>query len=123
MKLFVDLHHAGLYASLHYLFENRFGWELYRPIGLDWFTEGYWKIAEPYGNAPDTIGQFLGLQQVNLPLQVQINKNPELKEEGLYEIYDTFHDFNHKAITLKKFKEMEFDIVISSFQPHDEPYK
>ena len=26
------------------LFTDRFGWELYRPIGMDWHTEGYWRF-------------------------------------------------------------------------------
>lgn len=119
MKVFADLHHAGLYASFHYLFEKRFGWELYRPIGLDWFEEGYWKIAEPYGNAKDTIEQFLGTPEI-LP-QIQVNRDVS-EDNGVYTSQDTFHGFTHKAITLKQFKEMKFDVVISSIPAHDTVY-
>jgi hypothetical protein len=42
MRILADYHHHDLYESLALLFEDRFGWELYRPIGMDWFEQGYW---------------------------------------------------------------------------------
>ena len=43
MKVLADFHHADLYESLALLFEDRFGWELYRPVGMEWVTEGIWR--------------------------------------------------------------------------------
>ncbi|MCJ7634401.1 hypothetical protein MUP77_18670, partial [Candidatus Bathyarchaeota archaeon] len=60
-NVFVELHHGDLFFSLHLLFEERLEMNLFRPIGMAWFEKGFFKIAEPYGNAPDTIDQFLGV--------------------------------------------------------------
>jgi glycosyltransferase involved in cell wall biosynthesis len=40
-----DRHHADLAESLLKLFEDRFGWEVYFPIGLEWADEGLWDYA------------------------------------------------------------------------------
>ncbi len=121
MKVFCDLHHEALFYSLHLLFEKRLGWELYYPIGEDWFTQGYWKIAEPYGNHPDTIRQFLNPEAIGFDQYKSINGDNYYKD-GIYYCHDPINNYQRKAITLDKFKEMDIDIVISSYQPHDAPY-
>lgn len=118
MKVFTDLHHGDLYHSLYLLFVKRLGWELYRPIGTEWATEGYWKIAEPYGNHPDTIRQFLGLDTHKWEKYSFLNGDYVLEDE-IYQIYDPVSQSHQKAITLQKFKEMDIDIVLSTYQPHD----
>ena len=47
MKILADYHHADLYESLGLLCD-RFGWELYRPIGMEWFDEWYWNFARAW---------------------------------------------------------------------------
>ena len=44
VRVLVDAIHADLYQSLRLLFEHRFGWEVYRPYGLDWYTSGIWNF-------------------------------------------------------------------------------
>ena len=121
MNIFCDLHHGGLYYSLHLLLEKRLGHKLFRPIGTEWFEEGFWRIAEPYGNAPDTIGQFLGLENTTWDQYKNLNGNYVL-EDGVYNIYDTHYHYHQKAITPDKFREMQIDVVISSYPGHDETY-
>lgn len=122
MKVFADFHHMGLYNSLHFLFEERLGWELYRPIGEDWATAGYWKLAEPYGNNPVTIKQFLGIDNHKWDAYSSLNGNYKLKDD-VYNIYNPTTENHEKAITLDTFKQMHFDIIISSYQPHDYSFK
>lgn len=43
IRCLADLHHGGLFESLAMLFEDRFGWQVFRPIGMEWYREGYWK--------------------------------------------------------------------------------
>ncbi len=43
MKILSDYHHADLFESLAMTLVDRFGWELYRPIGMEWLTEGFWQ--------------------------------------------------------------------------------
>ncbi len=122
MKIFCDYHHGGLYKSLDLLLRKRMGHDLYRPIGLDWFEKGYWKIAEPYGNAMVTVNQFLGINHLGFDKYKNLNGNHYMKDD-IYYVRDVNEKIYHKAITLKKFKEMRFDVVISSYQAHDYPYE
>lgn len=57
LHVLVDLHHEALFASLRLLFEKRLGGKVYRPVGLEWFDEGWWSY--PF-HARDTAQQFLG---------------------------------------------------------------
>ena len=43
MRVLADYHHSDLFESLGLLCD-RFGWELYRPAGMEWFDEGYWNF-------------------------------------------------------------------------------
>lgn len=122
MKILADLHHADLYFSLKLLFEDRLGWELYRPIGLDWFHEGFWKIAEPYGNALDTVNQYLNISNTGWDQYKNLNGQHYI-EDGVYYSFDPGHDYYHRAITLEKFKEMKFDVVMSTIPAHDNSFK
>ncbi len=123
MNVLADFHHFDLYYSLQLLFEKRLGWELYRPIGMDWFEGGYWKIAEPYGNNPDTVRQYLDINTMAWDPHKNLNGGTNnYEKDGVYHIWDPIHEIFQKAITLEKFKEIPIDIVISSYQPHDESF-
>ena len=122
MRVFCDHHHQALFNSLQILFEDRLGWELYRPIGTEWFDQGYWMVY----NHPATVNQFLGIHQGEklldthgdpYPEEAQVNKHAELRDD-IYFIKDISHEKHHKAVTLDIFKDMEFDIVISSIPAH-----
>jgi len=107
MKILTDYHHDDLLYSLHLLFEKRLQMELYRPIGKDWFEQGYWKIAEPYGNPPATIAQFLVVGAPSPDDTKPLNTDPHYADGE-----------PHKLITLDEFMETEFDIAIASYLPH-----
>lgn len=126
-RVFADYHHAALYHSLQLLFEKRLDWELYRPIGPEWYHNGFWKVYDH----PHTVEQFLGLHQGSkIPKDVHgesltenERKNLHYKEEdGTYYIQDLVHECNHRAITFEKFKEIKFDILVSSMPQHIQPY-
>lgn len=122
LKVFSDLHHGDLYYSLHSLFEKRLGFELYRPIGLDWFHAGHWKIAAPYGNAIDTANQYLDINNFGFDINLNLNGSHYVKD-GIYHIHEPTHDYYQKAITLEQFKNMKFDIMMPTYSPHDYEYE
>lgn len=113
MKVLVDYHHGNLLYSLYLLFEKRLGFEMYRPVGFDWFTNGYFKVAEPYGNAQDTINQYLGFDSI-LP---NLNKNFNI-DNNIYYIQDSENNLTHRAITFEQFKKMNFDLIVASHPLH-----
>lgn len=118
MKIFADLHHQGLYASLHYLLENRLGHKLYRPIGKEWFEKGYWKIAEPYNNYPGTVEQYLGTRDF-----VPEDGSPSLNTPaGKGHVLDTTHNFMQKVMTFDEFCATDIDVVIATIPAHVTSY-
>lgn len=126
MKLLIDMHHADLFYSLQLLFEKRLGWEVYRPVGLDWYHQGYWNIY-PH---PDTATQFLGLhlgdsfeeikkKYPNTDLFIPLNQEAKETSNGIYIIPDVTKDhISHRGITLEAFKSIKFDILVSSVPQH-----
>jgi hypothetical protein len=110
MRIFSDRHHSGLAASLNYLFEDRLNHEVYFPIGLDWHDKGYWKIATLYGDAQETINQYLACP-------------PSTTPDNVYYINDPAHHLTQKYITLDKFIELKPDVVIASIPQHITPFK
>lgn len=124
MKVFADYHHGDLYYSLQLLFEKRLGAELYRPIGMEWYHQGFWDVF-PHIN---TAQQFLSLDQaICIPKDIQgnplsakdrLNENYRF-EDGIYYVDDPKKPGKvQRSITLDKFKSMEFDIIISSMPNH-----
>jgi len=120
MNVFADFHHSDLMLSLQLLFEKRLGWKLYRPIGEEWFTEGYWKLAEPYNNNPATIAQYLDKRGV-IPEDGTKPLNTSIIDIDDYYLIDS-PTMNQRAITLDRFKRMDIDIVIASIPDHFESF-
>ena len=119
--VFADLHHEDLYNSLYFLFEKRLGGTLLRPTGMDWFNQGYWRIAELYNNAPDTIGQFLELRGIKeYPFIPPFRDTPlnAIKEETRDYYLIDLPPFDHKAVTVEQFKNADIDYVIASHPLH-----
>ena len=118
MNIFADFHHGDLYYSLHLLFEKRLGHNLFRPIGMEWLQEGYWKIGDPY---PDNVTAMQYLRTEGYTGEFPTNAEYYI-EDGIYYTYQPSQDFHHKAITFETFKKMNFDIIISSIPAHDVAY-
>jgi hypothetical protein len=118
VRVLADFHHEDLYYSLQLLFEKRLGWELYRQVGIEWDTEGYWDIFRH----PSTVKQYLELGVPSLPeepgLRFPLSSNYSIAEEGIYWIKSSTRDTVYRAITLEKFKNTPFDIIISSVPQH-----
>lgn len=118
-KVFTDFHHASLLNSFILLFEKRFGGSVYRPIGMDWATEGYWKVYEH----PATQQQYLTMAQGYKPEDGTLPlNNIEKYEDGVYYCQDIDSGYYNKAITLEKFINMEIDIIIASLPQHVQPF-
>jgi len=107
LKVFADYHHGGLYHYLHILFVQRLGWELFRPIGLEWAKLGIWQYSE----RPDTQKQYLD------PV------NCVLKPDGYYYWRDSAEEIDHKCLTFEQFKKMDIDLILSSVCQHEVSFK
>lgn len=112
-RVFCDFHHSSLLRSLVLLFEDRLDMELYRPIGMDWFDEGFWAI----NNQRDTAEQFLKISSQPLDETPPLNEAEEF-EIGRFRVMDPGNESSHRACTLTYFKNHQFDYVIASIPAH-----
>lgn len=114
-KVFVDFHHSSLLRSLVLLFEKRLGMEVFRPIGMEWYNEGFWAINDQL----DTAKQFLDLEQALPPDgTAPLNINRPGMDAGTYVCADPGGKSFHRACTLEYFKNNQFDYVIASIPQH-----
>lgn len=129
MKVFADLHHFDLYYSLQLLFEKRLCYELYRPIGMDWKTEGYWlihggedEVAECYlseinGRCKELLSPYKSFKDV--PWAVYALHLPRIGKiencgDGIFRILDKSKNQWQHGITLDAFKNTKFDLLVAS---------
>jgi hypothetical protein len=121
MKVFADFHHSSLFHSLMLLIENRLGGEIYRPIGIQWYDEGYWNVYPHI----DTAKQYLQMQFAPIDGTIPLNEptRRSVEQRGLFSIEDQQNSTTHKAITLSHFMDNKFDILIASIPQHIEPFK
>ena len=106
MKIFCDLHHGALSYSLHLLFEKRLGWELYNPIGTEWYYEGFWQ----YSQLKDTMHSYLD------------TKGSDKNKGTHWERHDKDFDWTQKYITLDQFKKMDIDVILCSVGQHEDTF-
>lgn len=119
-KVFCDFHHASLLQSFILLFEKRLGGSVYRPIGMEWVDQGYWKVFDH----PATQQQFLTLTQGYRPIDGTEPLNiVEKYEDGVYYCQDIDSGYYNKAIDLYTFFKLPIDIVIATLPQHIEPFK
>jgi len=102
MKVFADYHHGGLFHSLHILLCERFGWELFRPTGLEWAEKGYWLYSEN----PPTQRQYLD------------PSNCVLRPDGYYYWRDSSEEIDHKCLTWDQFLETDIDVILCTVYQH-----
>ncbi len=96
MRVLVDYHHHDLWESLELLFA-RLGWELYRPMGMDWFDEGYWNFERAWH------GDAIAKQY----LEPWGDDTPGFR-------FDPSHKRMQRLLTLERAREIKPDIVIAS---------
>ena len=121
LKVLADMHHSGLYESLRLLFEDRLDYELYRPLGLEWYTEGYWFVYDALATAQ----QYLGLQLTQDYDEFQkanpghwLNKGWKDTGGGVFAIPSQDMSKTHYGIRLDTFRKTKFDIMLSSMPRH-----
>ena len=107
MRVLLDYHHHDLWESMELLCA-RLGWNLYRPIGMEWFDQGYWNHERKWhGDA--VARQYLeywgsdGRGQITTRL-------------------DKSHGRTQLLIGLEEARDHKFDIVISSLAHNHEGF-
>lgn len=107
MKVLCDYHHRDLINSMYHLFEKRAGAELYIPLGIDYYTNGYWHVVDS------------GIENVSKQFLVDIFNQSSFqdavqKEDGIVEVKTHDGKLPFKGISFEKFCNTKFDIIIST---------
>lgn len=113
-RILTDFHHSSLMRAHWLLFKERLGFDIYRPIGLEWFTSGFWAI----NNQEDTAKQFLDIGSQPTDNTPPLNEVDTTDPDGVFLIDDPGGSSYHMACTLDYFKTHEFDFVIASIPAH-----
>lgn len=108
VNILADYHHAALYESLALLFEDRFGWNLYRPVGQEWFTNRYWR--------------FINLDMdLDWPDFLAVGR-PGREVGGHTEYPSEQYPRPMKGVTLAQAREMPWDFVVATVWQHQESF-
>lgn len=113
MNILLDLHHDELHESLLKLFCDRFGFNVYTPIGEDWYSEGYWGIS----NIPEVVSQYLNINKDDTDIWKE--KQSGIYSRNKYSRYRESYDY----ITLDAAKEIDINIIIASHPNQFSYYK
>lgn len=107
IRVLVDYAHNDLWHSLALLFEERYGWELYRPVGMDWHTSGIWRFEARLGDV--VAKQFLA------------EWAEDVQEDGYSVRLDRAHrNRPMKMVTMDQAREIGFDLVIATLAENEE---
>lgn len=101
MRVLADFHHDCLYESLALLFEDRFGWELYRPIGMDWYDLEYWNLERRWH------GDAVARQYLE-------PWSDDVAADGYQTRLNKTHGRQHRMLTVEQARDLRPDIVIST---------
>jgi hypothetical protein len=105
IRVLSDYHHHDLWESLELLFA-RFGWELYRPIGMEWFDEGYWNFERAWH------GDAVARQYLEPWGDDQTRGTGD--HAAFSQRWDRSHERFQNLLTLEQARDLRPDIVISS---------
>ncbi len=102
-----DWHHPGLFESLRILFEDRFGWQLFAPLGIEWERAGYWRFTHELWRPPDYL------------LDASARPVGKWSEAAVAE----YPDHPRKLLSLEEADRLRPDIVLASVAAHDASFR
>jgi hypothetical protein len=107
VKVLADRHHAGLFHSLQ-LLGDRLDWDIYTPVGREWWDERYWRFGEGYGDER-LVAQYLSTEAEGWSKWAPTS--------GIYWTQDRdYPDRWIHGIPLETAKRTDWDLVIATVQ-------
>jgi len=108
MRVLVDFHHHALAESLLLLLEDRFGWTVYFPAGMDWYTSDTWQFEKAW-HGDRVARQYLeGIWEGARPHGTSL-----VRDDPRYP------GRTQRGISYAEARETEWDIIISTLPPND----
>ena len=101
MNILTDMHHADLLYALQLQFEDRLGYDLFIPMGHEWWDEWYWRFGAVHGDD-------------RLAVQFLAERGKEV-EPGLWLMFDDHHPERPiYGVSLERAKGMTWDAVMAT---------
>lgn len=119
VRVLCDAIHADLWESIRILVEDRWGWELYAPHGMEWYEAGIFNFER--ARLGDAVArQFLEPWHVDAQV-----RDTELVETGPLRTLSyslrpgTTHPSPQKRVTLEQARDLKPDVIISTLVEND----
>jgi len=104
------------------LFENRLGHTLFRPIGMEWFHNGYWDYPHPDKRwVAEQLLENTALESKSVYYNREYNNFTKIKEisHNYITLRDMKNEADYKCLTFEQFKNTKIDVVIASVPQHE----
>lgn len=114
IRVLCDAIHADLWESLRILFEDRLGWQLYRPIGWEWRERGIWRFEQhqPYGEG--VAHQFLDVWEGS-----DRRVDPELTGYDYVRPDSTHPGQALRLVTYEQARSQRWDLVLATLAENE----
>ena len=110
MRLLVDRHHHALLESYYLTLEDRLDWDVWCPMGMDWFDSGIWQFEKKWHG--DAVAK-----------QYLAGVWGDAVHDDVARVPDARHpNRTIKGVSLEVARDMHWDIVLSSLPHNDEGY-
>lgn len=119
IRVLCDAIHADLWESLRLLFEVRLGWQLYRPIGMEWRDRSIWNFErhQPYGEG--VAHQFLDPWDSDRPVGGFVA--PPIVHTAWTERADTTHPGQAiRLVTYDQARSQPWDLVLATLAENEQ---
>lgn len=108
VRVLAEYHHHALWESMRLLFEERFGWELYRLSGMDWWDQGMWEWEKHMPHGEPVAHQYLDPYPTDRDMG-DWSERPDTAYPGQV----------HKMLTVEQARSIGVDIVLATLTENE----
>ncbi len=108
VRILSDYHHHALWESLRMLFEDRFGWELYRMTGMEYWDQGMWAWEKHMPHGEPVAHQYLDPYTTDRDCGDHWERDDEAYPGRV-----------HKMLTVEQARSMDIDIVLATLTENE----
>ncbi len=109
VRVLADYHHSSLWESLLMLFEDRFGWELYRTHGMEWWDQGMWAWEKHMPHGEPVAHQYLDPWASDRDMGDWFERDDPMYPGRV-----------HKMLTVEQARDLRPDIVLASLTENED---
>lgn len=109
VRVLADHHHHALWEGLVMVFEDRFGWQLFRPYGMDWWDKGVWNYERHMPHGEPVARQYLQPWDDDRDMGDWFERDDKAYPGRV-----------HKLVTMEQARALGMDIVLSTLTENEQ---